>query len=126
RATDAESDAYFASRRLESRIGAWVSEQSQPIESRQALLEKVAGVMEKLEISPADLMEGRDIEIPRPPYWGGYRIHAQGVELWSAGVGRIHDRARWTREVSRPADPPQDRGPHACTYGPWSATRLQP
>jgi pyridoxamine 5'-phosphate oxidase len=118
KATEAESDAYFASRRLESRLGSWISDQSQPIESRDALLEKVGGVMEKLGLDAAALMNGEDIVIPRPPHWGGYRIHAQSVELWAGGVGRIHDRARWNRELTKDGN--------GYTYGPWSSTRLQP
>ena len=123
-ATEAESDAYFASRKLESRLGAWISDQSQPIESREALLAKVAAVMEKLGLTPADLMGEREVEIPRPPHWGGFRIHAQSVELWSGGTGRIHDRARWTRDLTR--NDSIERGPDAYTPSPWSATRLQP
>ncbi|MFG0246297.1 MAG: pyridoxamine 5'-phosphate oxidase [Phycisphaerales bacterium JB052] len=123
-ATEAESDAYFASRRLESRLGAWVSEQSQPIESREALLEKVSEVMDTLGLSPADLMGEHEVVIPRPPHWGGFRIHAQSVELWNGGVGRIHDRARWERTLTR--NKQIDRGPEAYTPSGWSSTRLQP
>lgn len=123
-ATEAESDAYFASRRLESRLGAWVSEQSQPIESREALLEKVSEVMDKLGLSPADLMGEHEVVIPRPPHWGGFRIHAQSVELWNGGVGRIHDRARWERTLTR--NNQIDRGPEVYTPSGWSSTRLQP
>ncbi len=118
KATEAESDAYFASRALESRLGAWISDQSQPIESRDALLEKVAVVMEKLGLDASALMSGEDVVIPRPPHWGGYRVHAQSVELWAGGVGRIHDRARRDRELTKEGD--------GYTYGPWSSTRLQP
>jgi len=123
-ATESESDAYFASRKPESRLGAWVSEQSQPIESREALLEKVGGIMEKLGVTPADLMSDRDLAIPRPPHWGGFRIHAQSVELWAGGVGRIHDRAVWTRELTR--NDAVERGAEAYTAGDWRSTRLQP
>ena len=123
-ATEEESNAYFASRRLESRLGAWVSDQSEPIESRDALLEKVSEVMDKLGLSPADLMGENEVEIPRPPHWGGFRIHAQSVELWNGGVGRIHDRARWERTVRR--DESVERGASAYTTSDWHSTRLQP
>ncbi len=119
--TETESDAYFASRALESRLGAWISDQSKPIESRDALLDKVVGVMEKLGLDASVMMDGKGIEdivIPRPPHWGGYRIHAQSVELWAGGVGRIHDRARWNRDLTKSGD--------GFTYGKWSSTRLQP
>ena len=118
RASEEESDRYFQSRAIESRIGAWVSNQSQPIESRHALLEKVVQIMDQLEVSAGDLMEGNDVFIPRPPHWGGFRIHAQNVELWAGGVGRIHDRARWTRKVTM--------NDGQVSIGEWSATRLEP
>ncbi len=117
-ATEAESDRYFASRRLESRLGAWISDQSQPIESRQALLDKAAEVIAGLGLDTAALMNGEDVVVPRPPHWGGFRIHAQSVELWAGGVGRVHDRARWNRELTKSGDG------YVC--GPWSSTRLQP
>ena len=123
-ATEEESNAYFASRKLESRLGAWISNQSQPISSRDALLDKVGQVMEKLGISPSDLMEGRDVHIPRPPHWGGFRIHAHTMELWAGGVGRVHDRARWTRVLRR--NEAIERGPDAYKAGVWSSTRLEP
>lgn len=123
-ATEAESDAYFASRRMESRLGAWVSDQSQPIESREALLAKVGDIMDKLGLTAADLMGEREIEIPRPPHWGGFRIHAQSVELWNGGTGRIHDRARWKRTLRR--NEHIERGPDAYSPTAWSSTRLQP
>jgi len=123
-ATEAESDEYFASRRLESRFGSWVSDQSQPIESRDALLEKVGDIMDKLGLSASDLLENNDVEIPRPAHWGGFRIHAQSVELWNGGVGRIHDRARWERTLTR--NDSIERGPDTYTANEWTSTRLQP
>lgn len=117
-ASEEESDRYFASRRLESRLGAWISDQSQPIESRQALLDKASEVIEKLNLDTAALMNCEDIEIPRPPHWGGFRLHAKQMELWAGGVGRIHDRARWTRDMRIENNQP--------IAGAWSSTRLQP
>jgi pyridoxamine 5'-phosphate oxidase len=117
-ANEEESDRYFASRRLESRLGAWISDQSQPIESREALLEKASEVISKLNLDATALMNGDDIEIPRPPHWGGFRLHAMHTELWAGGVGRIHDRARWTRDLRIENDQP--------VAGEWSSTRLQP
>ncbi len=118
KATAQESDAYFASRALESRLGAWISDQSEPIESREALLEKVVEVIDTLGIDAADLMSSKDIHIPRPPHWGGYHLHAHTLELWCAGTGRIHDRARWTRDLQIVDD--------KVTAGAWSSTRLAP
>ena len=92
-----------------SRIGAWASAQSRPVASREALL---AAVRE----ATARFGEG---EVPRPSFWGGYRLWADAVELWVEGDARIHDRARWTRTLERAAD-------GSLRPGPWSATRLQP
>jgi pyridoxamine 5'-phosphate oxidase len=108
----AESDAYFASRSWEKRIGAWASDQSRPIESRQALVDKLTATLTRFGIDPKNPPpHGADLDIPRPPHWGGFRIIATEVELWVGSPARIHDRARWTRAA--PAEP-------------WSATRLQP
>lgn len=103
-----ESDVYFASRPLDSRIGAWASLQSQPLDTRATLLARVAAESARL---------GADV--PRPPRWGGYRLWPEAVELWCEGGSRIHDRARWTRSVA-----PGSTG--AFRVGPWHATRLYP
>ncbi len=105
----ADSDAYFASRALESRISAWASEQSRPVASRDALLAAVTATTQRFAAG----------EVPRPSFWGGYRLWAEAVELWVEGESRIHDRARWTRALH----PAADGTLHA---GPWSVTRLQP
>ncbi len=115
KATDAESDAYFESRRPESRIGAWASDQSEPIASRDALIEKVIGAVSRFGV---DLDHPEDVVVPRPPHWGGYRIWAESVELWVGSPIRIHDRAVWTRTLTPSGD--------GFGGGPWSATRLQP
>jgi pyridoxamine 5'-phosphate oxidase len=114
RTTAAESDAYFATRPWESQIGAWASEQSRPIGSRQALRDRVAEVIMRFGIP----MEGAKSMVPRPPHWGGYRLWAERVELWCAGEGRIHDRAAWMRTLKEAGQ--------GFECGPWSATRLQP
>ena len=111
RATDAESDAYFASRALLSRLGAWTSAQSEPIDGRTELVHKLREVMERFDVGVTDLLRGNAaIEIPRPPHWGGYRLAADRVELWVSVGGRLHDRAGWFRTDG----------------GAWTATRLQP
>jgi len=109
KAPEADSDAYFASRARESRVGAWASKQSEPIESRKALLDAVAEAGKRFP----------NPEVPRPAHWGGYRLWAEAVELWSEGAARIHDRARWTRTLT-------PNGSDSFVAGPWSATRLQP
>lgn len=118
----ADSDAYFASRAWQSRVGAWASEQSAPVASRDTLQKAVASAAERLGVPDptrsGDETQG-DFVIPRPPHWGGYRLWVDSVELWVEGEARIHDRARWTRELT-----PRDDGSFGT--GPWSATRLQP
>jgi len=118
----AASDAYFASRPWQSRVGAWASEQSAPIASREAMLKAVSSTAERFGVpDPTQTTaEGSiDFQIPRPPHWGGYHLWADSVELWVEGEARIHDRARWTRELTPQAD-------GFFSAGPWSATRLQP
>src|SRR5581483_4256780 len=97
----ADSDAYFASRALESRIGAWASAQSQPIASRDALVAAVEEATRRFAGAPALDAASAAVQVPRPPHWGGYRLWAQAVELWVEGAARIHDRARWSRELVR-------------------------
>ncbi len=120
--SDAENDAYFRSRPWQSRLGAWASEQSQPVESRQALERSVAAAAYRFGIpyaGPGSVEPNEvTVEVPRPPNWGGYRLRADAVELWVEGEFRIHDRARWTRSLHD--------GSRGGSDSPWSVTRLQP
>jgi pyridoxamine 5'-phosphate oxidase len=88
RESDEASDAYYKSRALGSRIGAWASKQSQPLASKSALMEAAA---------KAGIKHGPNPK--RPPFWGGYRIVPTEIEFWAAGEFRLHDRFRWTREI---------------------------
>ncbi len=81
-----QADAYFASRSLKSRLGAWASHQSQPLSSREALMAEAAKVALTKGPNPA-----------RPPFWGGLRIHPFEIEFWADGAFRLHDRFRWSR-----------------------------
>jgi pyridoxamine 5'-phosphate oxidase len=95
----AESDAYYASRPLESRIGAWASAQSQEIESRAALEAREREIIARYGEHP-----------PRPPHWGGYRVVPDTMEFWQGRPSRLHDRMRYTRDGS----------------GAWRIARLSP
>lgn len=85
--SDEEADAYFATRPRQSQIGAWASRQSAPLEGRFALEKRVAKFGLKFGTGP----------VPRPPYWGGFRIRPDAIEFWREGAFRLHDRLRFTR-----------------------------
>lgn len=97
-----KADAYFASRSLKSRLGAWASAQSQPLSSRGALVAEVAKITATKGPSPK-----------RPPFWGGFRIRPTEMEFWADGEFRLHDRFRWTTDTP------------GGTTG-WSVARLSP
>ncbi len=90
---DAENDAYFRTRPLLSRIGANASRQSTPIPSRAVLIREAA------RVAAASCVE---LGVSRPAYWGGYRLVAQAVELWTACEGRLHQRLMWRRAEGNP------------------------
>lgn len=80
------ADDYYASRSLKSRLGAWASEQSQPLDSRATLMAKVAKITAQKGPNP-----------PRPPFWGGFKIAPVEIEFWADGAFRLHDRFVWRR-----------------------------
>jgi pyridoxamine 5'-phosphate oxidase len=88
RLTPEESDAYFATRDRGRQVGAWASAQSQPIASREALMDRVAEVEARFA--------GR--EVPRPPHWGGFRLTPSRIEFWKDGAFRLHDRFLYVLE----------------------------
>jgi pyridoxamine 5'-phosphate oxidase len=95
-----QADAYFRSRSLQSRLGAWASRQSRPLKSRAHLMAEVAKVAALKGLNPE-----------RPPFWGGYRLTPVEIEFWADGAHRLHDRFRWTR---------------AAPGEPWEVARLNP
>ena len=86
--TDAESDAYFASRPRQAQIGAWASDQSKEVAGRFALEMKVAEYALKFGVGP----------VPRPPHWVGFRIQPTQIEFWRDGAFRLHDRMQFTSQ----------------------------
>jgi pyridoxamine 5'-phosphate oxidase len=106
RVSDEESDAYFRSRPKGSRIAALASHQSSVLESRDALDERVAELTRRY--GPGDGV-GDDV-VPRPPYWGGYRVVPDTIEFWQGRRDRLHDRLLFTRQRD----------------GTWSIVRLAP
>lgn len=115
RVDDAQADAYYRSRPLQSRIGAWVSRQSRPLESRNALLADVARQSINLGLSPS-----------RPPHWGGYRIRPVQIEFWADGAFRLHDRFRWIAYENgrQGSDILPDKSESDARF--WSVERLSP
>jgi pyridoxamine 5'-phosphate oxidase len=95
-----EADAYYASRSLKSRLGAWASQQSQPLASRTDLMAEVARQTARHGLNP-----------PRPPFWGGIRIRPVEIEFWADGDFRLHDRFRWV---------------NGAAGAEWTTTRLSP
>lgn len=98
--TSAEADAYFATRPKGSQISAWASRQSEPIDSREELERRLAEFAERFGSGP----------VPRPAYWGGYRVVPDAYEFWQGRPDRLHDRFRYERSAD----------------GIWVITRLQP
>jgi len=112
----AESDAYFATRPTLSQLNAWSSAQSRPLAEPDQLQRAAEEAALKLGVD-RDGSAARPL--PRPAYWGGYRLWFEAVELWAEGAHRFHERLRYRRNLER-ADA------HTYRSGAWSAERLQP
>lgn len=100
RTSEQESDAYFRTRPRGSQLSAWASRQGQVVASREFLLERMREFEERYQ----------DQEVPRPPYWGGYRVIPEVIEFWQGGLNRLHDRLRYQRRPD----------------GSWLVERLSP
>lgn len=100
RVPEEESDTYYESRPRGSRLGAWVSEQSRPVEDRSVLEDRVRELEARYE----------DQDILRPPFWGGYRVEPESMEFWQGRESRLHDRLVYRRSAE----------------GGWKIERLQP
>lgn len=119
----AESDEYFATRDVGSQLGAWGSDQSRPIGSRELLVQQIRQRADEHGVSligeQGTMVAEDNSAISRPPHWGGIRIWASSIELWIEGRDRIHDRARWTRDLTAEAD-------ETFSVSAWTGNRLQP
>jgi pyridoxamine 5'-phosphate oxidase len=105
-----ESDAYFATRPTPSQVNAWSSEQSRPLPDPAALEERAAKL---LGTTP------RGQNLPRPKFWGGFRLWLEAVELWAEGRDRFHERVRYERRLDT-------RDAYSFEVGRWTSQRLQP
>lgn len=120
----AESDTYFETRDHGAQLGAWGSDQSAELASRDTLIVQIRSRAQERGIPLGDdlqiLAPAAVPHIPRPPHWGGLRIWANEIELWQdGGLDRIHDRALWKRTLTRTSR-------HKFATTPWVGTRLQP
>lgn len=113
-----ESDTYFASRAWRSQLNAWSSEQSRPIDDLDELERRAVAKARELGVAP-DAAPPPGRHLPRPEFWGGYRLWLDAVELWVEGANRFHERLSYRRELHA-AQPHEFRG------GPWRWQRLQP
>jgi pyridoxamine 5'-phosphate oxidase len=109
RSPAAESDRYFASRPLPSQVNAWSSEQSRPLPDPAALEERAAKVA----------ATATDDKLPRPEFWGGFRLWIEALELWVEGENRFHERVRYERHLTA-------RDAHSFEPTRWTRQRLQP
>jgi len=110
RSPDSESDAYFTTRPLPSQINAWSSEQSRPLADPAALEERAAKVAATKPTGAG---------LPRPEFWGGFRLWLEAIELWVEGRDRFHQRVRYERRLDA-------RDAHTFETGRWSWQRVQP
>ena len=115
---DEENDAYFASRHLGSQVGAWASNQSDPVVDRQALDDQFRKILDRFNLTNESITRNEQ-KIPRPPHWGGYRLWIEEIEFWLNQKDRLHDRLHFRRALNISSEGIE-------TEKKWTVKRLQP
>ena len=115
---DEENDTYFASRHLGSQVGAWASNQSNPVEDREALDDQFKKILDRFNLTSKSITRNEQ-KIPRPPNWGGYRLWIEEIEFWLNQKDRLHDRLHFRRALTISSDGIE-------TEKKWTVKRLQP
>ena len=115
---DEENDTYFASRHLGSQVGAWASNQSNPVEDREALDDQFKKILDRFNLTSESITRNEQ-KIPRPPNWGGYRLWIEEIEFWLNQKDRLHDRLHFRRALTISSEGIE-------TEKKWTVKRLQP
>lgn len=115
---DEENDTYFASRHLGSQVGAWASNQSNPVEDREALDDQFKKILDRFNLTSESITRNEQ-KIPRPPNWGGYRLWIEEIEFWLNQKDRLHDRLHFRRALTISSGGIE-------TEKKWTVKRLQP
>ena len=115
---DEENDTYFASRHLGSQVGAWASNQSNPVEDREALDDQFKKILDRFNLTSESITRNEQ-KIPRPPNWGGYRLWIEEIEFWLNQKDRLHDRLHFRRALTISSEGIE-------TEKNWTIKRLQP
>ena len=115
---DEENDTYFASRHLGSQVGAWASNQSNPVEDREALDDQFKKILDRFNLTSESITRNEQ-KIPRPPNWGGYRLWIEEIEFWLNQKDRLHDRLHFRRALTISSEGIE-------TEKKWIVKRLQP
>ena len=116
--SDEENDTYFASRHLGSQVGAWASNQSNPVEDREALDDQFKKILDRFNLTSESITRNEQ-KIPRPPNWGGYRLWIEEIEFWLNQKDRLHDRLHFRRALTISSEGIE-------TEKKWTVKRLQP
>ena len=115
---DEENDTYFARRHLGSQVGAWASNQSNPVEDREALDDQFKKILDRFNLTSESITRNEQ-KIPRPPNWGGYRLWIEEIEFWLNQKDRLHDRLHFKRALTISSEGIE-------TEKKWTVKRLQP